>query len=130
MPDGGKDFRLSAIGGLDQVRNLRLTAAQAQLEQASQPKKAGAAGELEAGKTGTASSGKAREAATQFEALLLQQMLQSMWSSVPKDGLLGSNEEDTYRDMLNEALAKEIADGQGIGIRDVICEEMEKQEKK
>jgi Rod binding domain-containing protein len=64
-------------------------------------------------------------AAQQFEALLVQQMLQSMWSTVPKHGLLsGSNEESMYRDMLNEALANSIAEGKGLGIKDVILKDI------
>ena len=66
-----------------------------------------------------------RKAATQFEALLVQQMLQSMWKTVPNEGLLTSNEErDFYRDMLSESLAKDISEGQGIGIKEVIMKDM------
>jgi len=67
----------------------------------------------------------AAAAAEQFEALLVQEMLKSMWSTVPKEGLLtGSYEEGMYRDMLNEALAKSISEGQGIGIKDVILKDI------
>ncbi len=67
------------------------------------------------------------EAATQFEGLLLQQLFKSMWSSVPQEGMLsGSNEEGYYRDMLNEALAKDFSEGQGIGIKQVILNELKK----
>lgn len=70
-------------------------------------------------------------AAQQFEALLVQQMLESMWSTVPKKGLLsGSNEEAMYRDMLNEALATSIAEGKGLGIKDVILSDFNKVKKK
>lgn len=64
-------------------------------------------------------------AAEQFEALLLQEMLKSMWSTVPKGELLtGSSEEGMYRDMLNEAIAKSVSEGTGIGIKDVISKDM------
>lgn len=70
-------------------------------------------------------------AAQQFEALLVQQMLESMWSTVPKKGLLsGSNEEAMYRDMLNEALSTSIAEGKGLGIKDVILSDFNKVKKK
>jgi Rod binding domain-containing protein len=70
-------------------------------------------------------------AAQQFEALLVQQMLESMWSTVPKKGLLsGSQEEAMYRDMLNEALATSIAEGKGLGIKDVILNDFNKVKKK
>jgi flagellar protein FlgJ len=70
-------------------------------------------------------------AAQQFEALLIQQMLESMWSSVPQKGLLsGSNEEAMYRDMLNEALATSISEGKGLGIKDVMLKDFNKVKKK
>lgn len=67
-----------------------------------------------------------REAAQQFEGLLIQQMLKSMWETVPQGGLLtGSQEEQQYRDMLGQAYAEELSKGQGIGIKEVIYKEME-----
>ena len=66
-------------------------------------------------------------AAQQFEALLVKQMIDSMWSTVPKKGLLsGTNEESMYRDMLNEALANSISEGRGIGVKDVILKDINK----
>lgn len=75
------------------------------------------------------SKGKDKEAiekaATEFEGLLLHQMLQSMWSTVPKDSLFGSsNESEIYRDMYNDAVAKEISEKQSIGIKDVVLREL------
>lgn len=65
------------------------------------------------------------KAAVDFEAMLLNQMLKSMWTTVPKDGMLsGSNEETYYRDMLNQALAESIATDQSIGVKDVIMGEL------
>ena len=72
-----------------------------------------------------------KAAAQQFEALLVQEMLKSMWSTVPKQGMLsGSYEEGMYRDMLNEALAQSIAEGQGLGIKDVILKDINTLSKK
>ncbi|MEY4701567.1 MAG: flagellar rod assembly protein/muramidase FlgJ [Pseudomonadota bacterium] len=66
-------------------------------------------------------------AAQQFEAMLVKQMIDSMWSTVPKKGVLtGSNEESMYRDMLNEALANSISEGKGIGVKDVILKDINK----
>ena len=71
------------------------------------------------------------KAAQQFESMLLKQMIDSMWSTVPKEGMLsGSNEEGMYRDMLNEALASSISEGKGIGIKDVILRDINKLSKK
>ncbi len=65
------------------------------------------------------------KAAEQFESMLVKQMMDSMWSTVPKEGLLsGSNEESMYRDMLNEAIANSIAQGKGIGVKDVILKDI------
>ena len=67
----------------------------------------------------------AKQAAQQFEALLVQEMLKSMWATVPEGQLLsGSHEESLYRDMLNEAVANSIAEGRGIGVKDVILKDM------
>lgn len=63
--------------------------------------------------------------AQQFEAMLVKQMIDSMWSTVPKEGVLsGSREEELYRDMLNEALANSISEGKGMGIKDVILKDI------
>ena len=71
---------------------------------------------------------KMRDAATQFEALLLQQMFGAMWQAVPKDGVLGaSREEELFQDMFREALAGEAAKTQSIGIKDVILKEMQQE---
>jgi Rod binding domain-containing protein len=73
------------------------------------------------GETAISSNASPKEAAKQFESLLLQQMISSMWESVPKGGLLsGGKEEQFFSDMLHEALAKSIAEGEGIGISEVL----------
>lgn len=70
------------------------------------------------------------KAATDFEALLLQQMVQSMWKTVPTDGMLsGSNEESMYRDMLSEQFAQELAKGQSLGLKDAVLGEMNREDK-
>lgn len=74
---------------------------------------------------------KIHKAATDFEALLLGQMVQSMWQTVPGGGVLsGSKEESMYRDMLTQEIAKTAAAGQGIGIRGVIERELTRQANK
>lgn len=71
-----------------------------------------------------------QKAAEDFEALMLKQMMNAMWSTVPQGGMLsGSREEEMYRDMLNESVAAEVAKGQGIGIKQVIARELSKEEK-
>ncbi len=68
---------------------------------------------------------KITEASKNFEALLLHQMLKSMWESVPAGGLFGdSNESQMYRDMFNEALADSISEGSGIGVREMVARDL------
>lgn len=68
-----------------------------------------------------------KKAATDFEALLLHQMMNSMWSTVPKDTLFGQgNEDEIYRDMYTDAVTKDIAEKQGLGIKEVIIKELTK----
>ena len=64
-----------------------------------------------------------------FEALLLHEMLKSLWETVEVKGWLGedSNEAKIYRDMMNQAISDSIAEGRGIGIKDVVRKELEKQ---
>lgn len=72
-----------------------------------------------------------KSAGQQFEALLMQSMFKAMWSTVPQDGLLsGGNEAAMYRDMFNEALAKDLAEKGTIGIADVIVKDITRLEKK
>jgi|688.fasta_scaffold03844_22 Rod binding domain-containing protein len=72
-----------------------------------------------------------KAAAEQFEGILVQEMLKSMWSTVPKEGLLtGSHEESMYRDLFNEALSKSISEGQGMGIKEVILKDLNALSKK
>lgn len=68
-----------------------------------------------------------KKAGKQFEALLIQQMLASMWETVPKDGLVsGGKEEEMYRDMFNEAMGTEISEKQSLGIADAIVKDINK----
>lgn len=103
------------VPGMHEVLLARATHAQQRLEGA------GANSELE----------KARKAATDFEALMMGEMLKSMWRSVPSAGLLsGSREEELYRDMLTQAVAEQMATEQSLGIRDLVENEMVKRQSK
>lgn len=61
-----------------------------------------------------------RETAEQFEALFLQTMLKSMRQATPGDPLMGSDQANLYRDMLDQQLALDISKRGGIGLADVI----------
>ena len=76
---------------------------------------------------GTKDKKQSEKAATDFEALMLHQMLNEMWKTVPKDTLLGgSSEEAQYRDMYTEALSKNIAEKSSIGVKSVLMKEFDK----
>ena len=73
---------------------------------------------------------KLNDAVNGFEALLLHEMFKSLWQTVETKGWFGqeeTNEAKIYRDMLNQALADSIAQGKGIGIKDIIRKELTKQ---
>lgn len=104
-------------------------AAAAGFDQAKMLKSAASAENLAKAAGGKHTAAEAEKAATQFEALLLHQMINEMWSSVPKGGFLsGSSEEAMYRDMFNEALATNIAETKSIGVKDVILRELKARE--
>lgn len=66
-----------------------------------------------------------REAAEQFEALFLTQILNSMTSGVEVDGMFGGGpSEGIYRSMLNDEYAKSVSRQGGVGIADVVYREM------
>jgi len=65
------------------------------------------------------------KAAKDFEGILLKQMFEAMWQSVPKGGMFGTDlANDFYHDLYHEALATSIAEGRGIGIREVLGREL------
>ncbi len=70
---------------------------------------------------------KVQKASEDFEALLVSQMINSMWQTVPKDNLLGGGqEEDYYREMLTDEISKEISKTGQFGIKDIVMEELKK----
>lgn len=71
------------------------------------------------------------KAARQFEGMLLHEMLKSMWSTVPQSELFkgSGNEDEMYRDFMNQAVSDTISAGRGIGIRDVVTKDMQKLDK-
>jgi Rod binding domain-containing protein len=66
------------------------------------------------------------KAAGGFEALLLHQMLESMWSTVDYAGMFNekSNEAQYFRDMLSQAIADTTSKGRGIGVKDFLEKEL------
>ena len=66
------------------------------------------------------------KAASGFEALLLQEMMQSMWSTVEFSGMFNeeSNQAGIYRDMFNQAIADTVSEGQGIGVKKFLQQQL------
>ncbi len=76
-------------------------------------------------KKGSQDKAEIEKAATQFESLLLSQMFQSMWETVPQEGLLtGSREEAMFQDMYRQALADDIAKNNSLGIKEAFIREV------
>ena len=65
-----------------------------------------------------------REAASQFEALLVQSMLKSMRSVSFANGLFESQDTGMYRDLLDQQLALEMSRGRGLGLADMIVRQL------
>jgi len=79
-------------------------------------------GSLDAARLAKASP---RRIAAEFESILLTQMLNTMQSTVEKSGLLdGGPAEESYREMLNQAVAAEIARRGGLGLAEQIAHQI------
>ena len=79
-------------------------------------KTANAAGALK-----KAAPNKADEAAKEFEAVFISQMLTHMFAGIETDGMFGGGHaEDIYRGMMVEEYGKIIAQSGGIGMADAL----------
>lgn len=66
-----------------------------------------------------------QEVARQFEAMFMQMMLKSMRAASPGDGgLLDSDQGLFYRDMFDQQLAMDLAQGSRLGIADMIVRQL------
>ncbi|MFO7552391.1 MAG: flagellar assembly peptidoglycan hydrolase FlgJ [Haliea sp.] len=65
-----------------------------------------------------------REAAQQFEALLLQTMLKEMRAATADDGLFGSSQMDTYYEMFDQQIALEMTRKGGMGLADMLARQL------
>ena len=75
--------------------------------------------------TDTTKEAELKKTCKDFEAIILQQMLTAMRKSVPKDGLLDSGySQEMYQSMYDEGLAKEMANGRGIGLADALYHQL------
>jgi flagellar protein FlgJ len=58
-----------------------------------------------------------KEACQEFEAIFTQELLKTMWATVPESGLIKESQaEKIWKEMYIEQLAKVSSTGKGIGI--------------
>ena len=69
--------------------------------------------------------GALRQAAGQFEALFMQQLLKSMRDAMPKSDLVGGSAHEMYTGMLDGQLAQKLAGRPG-GLGEVIARQLSK----
>ncbi|MFQ5963007.1 MAG: rod-binding protein [Candidatus Scalinduaceae bacterium] len=69
------------------------------------------------------------EKATQdFEAILLNMLIQAMWKTIPESGLFEKNSStQIYEGIIQSALSEEIARGGGLGIGKIIYQQISKE---
>lgn len=65
-----------------------------------------------------------REAAEQFEALFLNQVLKSMRDATPRSGLVDSQQLRFHESLFDQQLSQHMA-GQGLGLADALIRELE-----
>ncbi len=66
-----------------------------------------------------------KEACKGFEAMFLNMMYKQMRATVPEDTLFGeSNAQKIFRDMHDEKLMENIADGGGLGLADMLYKQL------
>ena len=65
-----------------------------------------------------------REACEGFESIFIQKMWQQMRATLPQNGLLQSRDEKMWQDMYDQELAKSMASVGGIGLADMMYEQL------
>ena len=71
--------------------------------------------------------GALKQAAEQFEAYFLQEILKSMRATVENGGLVDSSAMDTYQDMMDKEVAQSMAKGQGVGLANMLVAQFDAQ---
>ena len=69
-------------------------------------------------------SAKLRDACQKFEAVFISKLWKEMRNTVPKEGYLHSKHEDKYLSMFDREFAEKMAAGGGIGLADMIYEQL------
>lgn len=65
-----------------------------------------------------------RQVAAQFESLFVGLMLKSMRQAELAEGILDSDQSDTYRDMADQQLAMDMSASGGLGLQDMIIRQL------
>ena len=65
-----------------------------------------------------------RQAAKQFVALFLQQMLKQMRAAVPESGLLQSQQSDMYQSLMDQQWSQTLAE-RGVGLADMLTRQLQ-----
>ena len=71
-----------------------------------------------------AAARKLKEACQGFESIFLQRIWEQMRKSVGKEGYLHSRDEESYQSMFDQELAKKMAEAGGIGLADMLQEQL------
>lgn len=80
---------------------------------------------LGAATSATASRDRLKAACADMESLFLYQLMEEMRAATPKSGLLdGGAGEDTFRSLLHMALARDLSAAQGLGLGDLLYEQL------
>jgi Rod binding domain-containing protein len=72
----------------------------------------------------TAAPDQLRDAAQEFEAVFLAQLLSQLNPPAAGDGAAGGGDHGLFHDMFNEEMAKLISRSGGIGVADAVLKEM------
>jgi peptidoglycan hydrolase FlgJ len=81
------------------------------------------------GPVGPPRAAEIRQAAQEFESLVLQQMLRTMrQASSLGGGFLQGSGERVYRDLMDEELARVLARGGGLGLADMLARDLMQRE--
>ncbi|MFN4310440.1 MAG: rod-binding protein [Ferrovibrio sp.] len=78
-----------------------------------------------AGEASLRKGGSARKAAEDFEAFFLSQFFEFMSKDIKTDGPMGGGQaEATWRSFLNEQYGREMARGRGVGIANMVYDQI------
>ena len=63
-----------------------------------------------------------KEAAKQFEGLMIQMMVKEMRKTLPENGLFGSDDISMYEDLFDQVISDRIAEGRGFGLAEQLLQ--------